>query len=84
MPKETRRAEPTGTAIALRVVEATAETLGTDPRKLDPLYESVEPDALATVVETAGRNASLVVRFEYVSCVVEVSGTGEVAVERSG
>ncbi|NHN46034.1 hypothetical protein G9464_00285 [Halostella sp. JP-L12] len=63
-----------------RVVKAVADAVGTSPNELPPLYRTVDPDALETVLDAPGACA----RFEYAGHVVEVRGDGTVSVAEAG
>lgn len=52
-----------------RVVAAVAETTGRPPTELPPLYEAIDPDALA---EIAGER--ILIRFEYAGCRITIEG----------
>lgn len=61
-----------------RIVETVADVRGTAPSELStPLYEAVDPDALARVLRSSD-GSSLRVRFPYEGCVVTVDGAGNV------
>ncbi|WP_339104374.1 HalOD1 output domain-containing protein [Haloterrigena salinisoli] len=62
-----------------RVVEAVAAAFGTSPLDFEPtLYETVDPEALDSLVRTGPE--SLRIRFRYGECSVVVTGTGRVDV----
>ncbi|SFS08090.1 hypothetical protein SAMN05216559_3350 [Halomicrobium zhouii] len=66
------------------VVRAVAAVTGTEPMALDPLYGSIDPDALDAVVESApttgeeGLTSS--VRFRYQGTTVTIHGDGRTIV----
>lgn len=60
------------------VIWAVAETAGVDPLELDSLHESIDPDALDTLIQ---RDAATSVTFEYHGRTVTVRGDGEVVVQ---
>lgn len=64
-----------------RIVEEVAVREGTAPTNLPPLYDQVDPDALAMVVESADAD-TLSVEFTYDDCIVRVDGDGSVNVIR--
>jgi len=66
--------------IDARVAEAVAEAKGVDALELDPLYGTIDSDALDAAVRSMGTEGS--VRFEYEGFVVTVSGDGRIDVER--
>ncbi|OTF01990.1 hypothetical protein B9G49_00135 [Halorubrum sp. SD683] len=51
--------------VSLLVVVAVAAVEDVDPEQLPPLHDSVEPETLDTLVDTAGDGIGLNVRFEY-------------------
>lgn len=62
-----------------RVICAVAEAKGAKPLELsEPLANSIDPDALETLVER-GSDAGVRVSFTYLGCAVTVDGTGEVS-----
>ena len=64
------------------VVMAVAEAKGVDPLDLDPLYTTVDPDALNEVFRpTVGSSTSTMqFRFSMAGCEVVVHGDGDVVV----
>ncbi|MFC7070315.1 HalOD1 output domain-containing protein [Halobaculum lipolyticum] len=68
--------------VSYLVVEGVSAVTGRSMRDLDPLNDTLDPDALDAVLGDDSRsNAS--VRFEYAGCRIEVSGTGEVLIRPS-
>lgn len=69
---------PSDDSPSLAVVRAVASREGVAPEELpEPLYDSIESDALDDLLETGpGR-----VRFEYLGYEVTVRGTGDVELE---
>ena len=66
------------------VVEAVADETDVPPTDVSPqLYETVDPDALDSLVRSGGDNG-LQVRFRYQGCTVTVDGTGRVIASSSG
>lgn len=63
-----------------RVVDAVAAAEDVDPIELDPLYASIDPDALDAVVgsEDAFSQSSTVVSFDYGGYRVTVTGDGDI------
>lgn len=64
------------------VVAAIADELGADPMELDPLHESVDPDALESIfrdTSSATRDGGTVT-FESNGCAVTVGADGTVTV----
>lgn len=70
----TNRSEPA----SLSVVTAIAEATGTDPTTMEPLYQTVDTDALNRLLET---DAALEVVFEYDGHAIEVGSDGSVTVD---
>lgn len=68
--------------VCFAVVETVAEATDTDVNELPPLYESIDPSALAALFEQSevSRSRTGVVVFEMAGCTVTVSGTGTVSV----
>jgi len=58
-----------------RVVTGVAALEGTEPVELPPLFEAIDPDALATVFETtaSGRRRSGTVEFTYAGHQIHIS-----------
>lgn len=65
-----------------RVVHATAEAAGEDPRGLPPLHGSVDPDALCALVDSLPETHTPMgtVRFAYAGCEVTVTADGAITV----
>lgn len=63
--------------LVLTLAEKVASREGTRPTALPPLYETVDPDALAAVVDSAPAETTAV-RFDYCGYTVTVDGTGDV------
>lgn len=62
-----------------RVILAVAETNDVSPMELSPpLYETVDPDALESLIEQTS-DPSFKVSFEFHGCHVTVHGNGDVA-----
>ncbi|MXV61602.1 hypothetical protein GS429_05885 [Natronorubrum sp. JWXQ-INN-674] len=57
---------------AIAVVQAVADHKGVHHEELEPIYESVEPDALDSLV---GNGSDVVVQFEYAGEVVTVDSS---------
>lgn len=66
--------------VVYALVRAVADRAETEPTALPPLYETIDPDALADFVESAG-DETVSVRFTYCGYPVQVAGDGSVAVE---
>lgn len=71
------------------VVEAVVTELASqrdcDPTAVPPLWDSVDTDALAAVVDSAGGDATdVTVSFSHAGCRVTVFGDGDVDVRPTG
>ncbi|MCU4799208.1 hypothetical protein OB920_02320 [Halobacteria archaeon HArc-gm2] len=68
------------------VVRTVAAVTGTEPTRMDPLYESIDPDALDTVVESTATaagtqsNTRSSVRFRYQGRTVTIHADGRTVV----
>ncbi|SFC33886.1 hypothetical protein SAMN05444422_10783 [Halobiforma haloterrestris] len=73
-------------SVVVAVVETVATVVDRDPLELPPLFESVDTEALETLVRSSPRNreTSLEVTFSYMDCPVTVSARGDVVVEVPG
>lgn len=60
------------------VVQAVATEKETDPTALPPLYESIDPDSLDSLLASA-TDQKLQIEFEYAGCYVVLDGTVEVS-----
>lgn len=67
---------------SLLVVVAVAVVEDTDPERLPPLYDSVDPEALDTLLASAGEEAGLTVRFEYAGYEVRLDSNARVELRR--
>jgi len=65
-----------GAAASMRVVRRVARETGADTAELPPLYDSIDPDALDAVVESA---ATTSVTFTYAGYDVTVDADGTVS-----
>lgn len=66
-----------------RVITAVANTKGTDPMNLDPIYEVIEPDALDALYkrDELGRARSPErIEFTFCGCEVVIAGKNSVSV----
>lgn len=73
------------TDISSRVVREVADALDTDPLGLDPIYESIDPDALNDLFrKPADPFHERRVEFTLQGCDVVVYGAGEVEVAAPG
>jgi hypothetical protein len=63
------------------VVAAVAAVTGSDPRRMDPLVEAVDPEALDDLVEPrSATRANARVTFQFNGCLVTVHGDGRTVV----
>jgi|AntRauTorcE11898_2_1112593.scaffolds.fasta_scaffold03444_2 hypothetical protein len=66
------------------VVTAIAALTGLPPTGMDPLYESVDPDALERVLESGSdgscRSSALSVSFSHEGCRVKIRADGQLTV----
>jgi hypothetical protein len=68
------------------VIEAIAALTGVPPTGLQPLYETLDPDALDGLLESApenpSRRSSLAVSFRHEGCDVTINADGHLTVTR--
>lgn len=71
---------------SVAVVERVAALDDVDPTELEPLFETIDPEALDGLVEstTDSEESGLQVRFEYQGYEVTVTADGEVHTEAEG
>ncbi|GAB7095423.1 hypothetical protein JCM30237_25760 [Halolamina litorea] len=70
-----------GASVAISIVTMVADREGVEPQSLDtPLYEAVDPDALATLVQSAPET-QLTISFNYAGYRVTVVSDEEVVVD---
>ncbi|MFC5972906.1 HalOD1 output domain-containing protein [Halomarina salina] len=69
-------------SLSVTVVSAVSEALDADVTAVDPLYESVDPDALDSLFAsaTAGNRSTTRICFAHDGCSVTIYGDGEVLV----
>ena len=67
-------------SISLRVVEALATATDTAPNELDPLYNTIDPEALDRLFRPDSGD-EIRVTFEYAGSDVEIRGDGTVVVD---
>lgn len=63
------------------IVAAVADVTGREPDALEPLYHTVDSDALDTLLDSGGSGADVSpmrVAFKYAGCDVEVASDGKV------
>jgi hypothetical protein len=68
------------------VVETVSAVCNQQPTALGPLYESIDPDGLDTLIQSADNErsaASLQISFVFAGLVVSVYGSGKLTVELS-
>lgn len=68
------------TSVSERVILAVADEHGVDPVELDPMYWSLDPDALDALFRDR-KTETLQVRFRLWGCEVVVDGDGTVTAE---
>lgn len=61
-----------------QVIRTVAETTGTDPLELPPLYNTIDPDALDTLVEGMTTGS---ISFTYTGCNITVQSDGTVSID---
>ena len=69
-----------GETVSEAVVNAVADAKGVDPLDLDPLYDTIAPDALDRLFGDYPGSGSAELRFELSRCEVVVREAGEVVV----
>ena len=74
------RCDADETSVTVVVTEAVAAVSGCDVLELDPLFEAVDPDFLATMVARRDWDAELTFAYEEHS--VTVSSDGEISIRR--
>lgn len=62
------------------VVDAVADAKGVDPLELEPLYESIDPDALDAIFSKADGRSAVELSFSVAGCEVVVRGPDEISV----
>lgn len=75
--------DDTAESIGLRVVEQIADEIDADPMALDPLYDTIDADALERLFPGSGeggRGQCGHVVFTHAGCEVTVSANGEIEV----
>lgn len=63
----------------MRVVNKVATCAGVDPEELPPLYDAIDPDAIAIVFQ----NNSAQLIFEYAGYMIRITGENQIQVEFS-
>ncbi|MCU4974475.1 hypothetical protein OB955_17275 [Halobacteria archaeon AArc-m2/3/4] len=78
----------TDESVSEAVLDAVASITDSDPIELDPLYYTIDPDALDTLFESRPYNTELPrdvqVTFSYVGLQVTVTAAGQIIVEDEG
>lgn len=80
--------DPDSDSVTETVVDAVADLEGVSPTSLDPLYDTIDPDALDSIVRSAVSRPSpgevaVTVRYEGYAVTVHGYGVVEIAPERS-
>lgn len=80
---QTQTAEP---SVSHAVVTAVADLIDEDPNSLDPLFKTIDPDALERLFSSAHASGGSAERIEftYSGCDVVVSADGTVQASRDG
>ena len=65
------------------IVRAVSAVTDVRPLELDPLYETIDPDALNRLFDRPENDDSLSLEFEIDDCRVMVTGDGRLAVRHS-
>jgi hypothetical protein len=68
------------TSPSIAVVETVAAITGDEPTAIDPLTESINPDAMDRLVEPATPRSDLSVTFAYNGCTVTAESNGDITV----
>lgn len=67
-------------ATSLAIVSEVAARKDVSPTTLDPLYDTVDPDAVDALLEREFEGA---IEFEYAGCIVRVRGDGSISIADS-
>lgn len=62
------------------VITAVATAIDADPLEMEPLYESIDPDALDRLCQPSNASSTLQLQFSVAGCEVAVRGDGTVTV----
>ena len=72
------------TAVSTKVIQRVAAVMDRTATELPPLYETIDPEALDAVIDSARTDeSSLEFQFTYSGCQVRITGSGAVHVERN-
>lgn len=77
----TRRGKPKETAVSAKVVQRVATVTDQEVTQLPPLYETIDPEALDTIINSVATDTSLVFRFKYSGHEVIIHESGIVRAE---
>ncbi|WP_049941582.1 HalOD1 output domain-containing protein [Haloterrigena turkmenica] len=83
MSKPALSAEPSSETPSLEIIERVASLEETDPLALPPLYDTIDPDALDSLVQSSaadGARTESTIRFTYCGYDVRVGADGGVVV----
>lgn len=86
MSKPDLSAKPSSETPSLEIIEQVASLEETDPLALPPLYDTVDPEALDSLVHSSaadGARAESTVRFTYCGYDVRVEADGDIVVIES-
>ena len=64
----------------LAIVEMVSAVNGQEPTSMEPLYSALDPEALESLLSTAG-DSNVQLTFTFQECTVCVTSSGEVVVE---
>ena len=70
----------TGTGAVIEVVREVADREGVQPTDLPPLYESIDPDAIDSMISSVPPGAGGSIEFTYVGYEISVCADGEITV----
>jgi hypothetical protein len=68
---------------SVAVVKAVAAVTGDDPTAIEPLTETINPDAMDRLIETEDSRGTLSITFGYSGCVVTAEANGDITVTLS-
>ncbi|MCU4741685.1 HalOD1 output domain-containing protein [Natronoglomus mannanivorans] len=75
-------------SVSEAILDAVASVTDSDPIELDPLYYTIDPDALDSLFESRSRTTELPrdvqVTFSYVGLQITVTAAGQIIVEDEG